>query len=80
MGRKAAQRKENRISPLWKTMCKHECIVLNSGSGFHARFFVSILFVFNSDFPFRGVFLFTSLHACLAGSTVRCSGLFLYCS
>lgn len=51
-------------------MCKHKSIVLNSGSGFHACLFVSlILFVLNRDFPFRGLLLFTSLHACLASLT-----------
>lgn len=52
-------------------MCKSKSIVLNLGSGSHACPFVSIiLFLFNSDFPFRSVLLFDSPFACVDNSTV----------
>lgn len=61
---------KNNFTP-WKTTCKHKSIVLNLGSGFHDRLFVSIiLFAFNSDFPFRGVLLVTFPHICLASPAV----------
>lgn len=52
-------------------MCENKPIVLNSGSGSHACLFVPIiLFLFNSDFPYRSAVLSTSPYACLATPTV----------